>query len=229
MTIEKVINENIEEIKEMALDLTKEIMIKPYSTAQIKKIFIDETTLEIEVIEVSDIRENIEGKHTLFTPSPAIGLEVFKLDDTEELRDLLTYNDFNKFIKLYAEDEGITVEKALESNEQFNLALLYFLDRDMHKKYAGKQVDKFLKNSLFELNEDLVLKIVKPEKRGMKVMFNKAGGNASKKSYNTRVSLPIKWVREMGVSEDERQIDMFFTGDSIVIKKDDFEFDINSL
>lgn len=229
MTIEQKIQENIESIKELALDLTKEVMIRPYSSNTIKKIVVDEASLEIEVVELADIRENIEGKHTLFTAVPNIGLEVFKLDDTKDLRDLLSYNDFNTFIKLYAEDEGISLEKALESKEQFNLALLYFLDRDMHKKYAEKQVDEFLKHSLFELNEDLVLKIVKPEKRGMKVMFNKAGGNASKKSYNTRISLPVKWVREMGVSEDERQIDMFFTGDSIIIKKDDFEFDINSL
>ena len=229
MIIEKIINENIEKIKEIALDLTKEVMIKPYSATQVKKIFVDEKTLEIEVIEVSDIRENIEGKHTLFTQSPAIGLEVFKLDDTKDLRDLLTYNDFQRFIKLYAEDEGITVEKALESKEQFNLALLYFLDKNMHKKYAGKQVDEFLKHSLFELNEDLVLKLVKPEKRGMKIIFNKSGGNASKNAVTTRVTLPNKWIKKMGISEKERQVDLIFTGDSIVIKKDTFEFDINNL
>lgn len=228
MTIEKVINENIESIKELALDLTKEVMIKPYSTAQVKKIFVDEKTLEIEVIEVSDIRENIEGKHTLFTAVPNIGLEVFKLDDTKDLRDLLSYNDFNTFIKLYAEDEGITIEEALGSNEQFNLALLYFLDRDMHKKYAGNQVDEFLKDSVFELNEDLVLKIVKP-KKNMKLLVTSPGGNASKNAIRVRVSLPTDWILKMGLDKDNRQVDLFFTGDSIVIRRDDFEFDINSL
>lgn len=228
MTIEKVINENIESIKELALDLTKEVMIRPYPSNTIKKIVVDEASLEIEVVELADIRENIEGKHTLFTAVPNVGLEVFKLDDTKDLRDLLSYNDFNKFIKLYAEDEGISIEKALESNEQFNLALLYFLDRDMHKKYAGKQVDKFLKGSVFELNEDLVLKIVKPRKN-MKLLVTSPGGNASKNATRVRVSLPTDWILKMGLDKDNRQVDLSFTGDSIVIKKDDFEFDINSL
>ena len=57
------------------------------------------------------------------------------------------------------------------------------------------------------------------EKRDARVMFNKAGGNAGKNSYTTKISLPVTWVREMGITQDERGIEITFHNNQITIKK----------
>lgn len=57
------------------------------------------------------------------------------------------------------------------------------------------------------------------EKRIMNIMFSKAGGNASKGSYNTRVSLPKVWVDRMGFSPEERSAILEFDGEKITIRK----------
>lgn len=52
-------------------------------------------------------------------------------------------------------------------------------------------------------------------KRKLKVLFSKSGSG----STNTKVSLPITWLKEMGITEEEREITAEHTGDSIIIKK----------
>lgn len=58
------------------------------------------------------------------------------------------------------------------------------------------------------------------EFRKMNLIANKAGGSAGKGSYNYKVSLPSAWIREMGLSENERGLILKFEEDAIVIKKD---------
>ena len=57
------------------------------------------------------------------------------------------------------------------------------------------------------------------ETRKANVIFSKAGGNASKASYNTKISLPKVWVDEMGFSVDERNAVLEYDGDKITIRK----------
>lgn len=54
------------------------------------------------------------------------------------------------------------------------------------------------------------------EKRGTKVSFNKAGNGIASK-----ITLPMPWLREMGVIPEEREIEMFFDKEKkeILIKK----------
>ena len=56
------------------------------------------------------------------------------------------------------------------------------------------------------------------EVRKLKVLFNKAGGNASKSAQTTRISLPIKWVKEMGLTPDNREVKTSFDGQKITIE-----------
>lgn len=55
----------------------------------------------------------------------------------------------------------------------------------------------------------------------MRIMFSKAGGNASKNAYTCRTSIPKKWLDEMGITPDERDIILEFHGDRIVLMKGD--------
>lgn len=57
------------------------------------------------------------------------------------------------------------------------------------------------------------------DKRTFKVMFNKSGGTASKNSYSPKISIPKAWVDEMGLSLDEREVEVTFDGKEIRIKK----------
>ncbi len=54
------------------------------------------------------------------------------------------------------------------------------------------------------------------EKRDLKVSFHKAGNGKGSK-----INLPIQWLRELGITEDEREIELFFDKEnkSLVIKK----------
>lgn len=53
------------------------------------------------------------------------------------------------------------------------------------------------------------------ERRISKVITSSAGGTAGKGSKTYKVSLPSKWINEMGLSE--QKIDLCFDGDKIVI------------
>ena len=52
------------------------------------------------------------------------------------------------------------------------------------------------------------------------IMFNKAGGNASKNAMNCRLSLPMDMVRELGVSPSDRGVVLTCIDGKIIIEKD---------
>lgn len=58
------------------------------------------------------------------------------------------------------------------------------------------------------------------EKRAAKILWSKSG----KGSDTTRVTLPVSWVRQMGLSYEERELDISFdeeTGTITIQKKED--------
>lgn len=59
----------------------------------------------------------------------------------------------------------------------------------------------------------------KKEKRKAKVIFAMSGGSATKGSQTTRITLPITWVREMGITPEERGVDISFKDGKIIIEK----------
>ena len=59
------------------------------------------------------------------------------------------------------------------------------------------------------------------EKRKANIIFAKAGGNAGKGAYNTKISLPKAWVDEMGFSVDERSAVLEYDNEKITIRKGD--------
>ena len=57
------------------------------------------------------------------------------------------------------------------------------------------------------------------EERKAKVIFAMSGGKASKGSQTTRITLPITWVRDMGVTPDTREVTIKFKDNKIIIEK----------
>ena len=57
------------------------------------------------------------------------------------------------------------------------------------------------------------------EKRIGNVMIQSPGGTAGKDSRTYKVSLPSSWVKAMGVTESDRQIELCFDGTTISISK----------
>ena len=57
------------------------------------------------------------------------------------------------------------------------------------------------------------------EERNVKVIVNKAGGNASTNSNKYILNIPAIWAQQMGFTPEERDILMTFDGEQIIIKK----------
>lgn len=57
------------------------------------------------------------------------------------------------------------------------------------------------------------------ETRNAKLIINKSGGTASEKSKTYRVTIPNSWVEQLGISEENREIELSFDGTEITIKR----------
>lgn len=57
------------------------------------------------------------------------------------------------------------------------------------------------------------------EERKAKILFNKSGGTAGKGGITNRITLPTKWIKEMGLTEDNREVFISFDGEKITIQK----------
>lgn len=57
------------------------------------------------------------------------------------------------------------------------------------------------------------------ESRNYKIAIGKSGGTASKGAKNYRLSLPTNWMKEMGITEEDRNVKISFDGNKITIEK----------
>ena len=57
------------------------------------------------------------------------------------------------------------------------------------------------------------------ETRNAKLIINKSGGTASEKSKTYRVTIPNSWVEQLGISEDNREIELSFDGTEITVRR----------
>ena len=64
------------------------------------------------------------------------------------------------------------------------------------------------------------------ETRNANVIVGVAGGNAGKMTKNYKISIPNQWANEMELSKDNREVEISFDGEKIIIEKhksiDDF-------
>lgn len=56
------------------------------------------------------------------------------------------------------------------------------------------------------------------EKRVLKIIFNKSGGTAVN-GVTSRITIPTKWIKELEITEDNREVYAEFDGETIIIRK----------
>lgn len=61
------------------------------------------------------------------------------------------------------------------------------------------------------------------EKRKANMIIAKAGGNASQNAYNCKVSIPKIWADKLGVTAEDKTLQLEFHGDMIIIRKSNFQ------
>lgn len=111
-------------------------------------------------------------------------------------------------------------------NEVYELKLVYnendgTLDGIVYEKSIHRILTEVLNNFSdysIPLNVTDYRKRI-PETRYLKVMFNKAGGNASKNAISNKMSLPTRWVSEIGFSKNDRVAKVTYDGNKIIIEK----------
>lgn len=57
------------------------------------------------------------------------------------------------------------------------------------------------------------------EIRKRNVSISKVGGNASKGAKRANIGLPMPWLDEMGIDEENREMKMTFDGNKIILEK----------
>lgn len=55
------------------------------------------------------------------------------------------------------------------------------------------------------------------ETRNAKLIINKSGGTATGKSNTYRVTLPTSWITKMGLGELNRELELYFDGNKIIV------------
>ena len=62
-------------------------------------------------------------------------------------------------------------------------------------------------------------KVMKMQKKIAKVIFNRSGGTAGSGGIRNRITIPTTWVKEMGITEEQREVNISFGGEKIIIEK----------
>lgn len=125
--------------------------------------------------------------------------------------DELTFEGKSKEIEKYTESDDIAgilyfeTEKETENYKQDVLKELEELECEI--EYSHKQQDQE------GFYREVYIKM--PESRKARLIVNKAGSG----SITFRATLPQSWIKRMGLGEDERDLQLYFDGKSITIKK----------
>lgn len=53
----------------------------------------------------------------------------------------------------------------------------------------------------------------------MKISIGKKGGNASKNSVGYKITIPNLWMKEWGITPDDREVNVSFDGEKILITR----------
>lgn len=52
-------------------------------------------------------------------------------------------------------------------------------------------------------------------KRQGKILWTKGGSG----SDTTRLTIPVSWIKEMGITKEKREVELYFSNNTIIIKK----------
>lgn len=57
------------------------------------------------------------------------------------------------------------------------------------------------------------------EERIAKVSFNKSGGTAKGKAITNRVTIPTTWIKQLDITEENREVKLVIENNKIIIEK----------
>ena len=82
-----------------------------------------------------------------------------------------------------------------------------------------EKIENFIKE--FESKEENIkfAKRVNTEVRRAKISINKKGGTSGIDSVGYRIILPNAWMRKIGIAEENREVNLSFDGERIIIEK----------
>ena len=56
------------------------------------------------------------------------------------------------------------------------------------------------------------------EERIARVSFNKSGGTARGKAITNRITIPTSWIKQLEITEENRNVKLILDNDKIIIK-----------
>lgn len=57
------------------------------------------------------------------------------------------------------------------------------------------------------------------DEKTAKVIFNKSGGTAKGTAITNRITIPTSWIKEMGITEENREVKLVIEDNKIIIEK----------
>ena len=57
------------------------------------------------------------------------------------------------------------------------------------------------------------------QQKTVKIIFNRSGGTAGSGGITNRITIPTTWIKEMGIREEKREVNISFDGEKIMIEK----------
>jgi len=85
---------------------------------------------------------------------------------------------------------------------------------------ASKLINKIYINLTIR-NEysTICAEVIRMEKRVAKIIIGAAGGTASKGSKTFKISIPSTWMKELGIDENKREVELEFDGENITLSR----------
>lgn len=193
--VQLLIHKNKSLLKKLMIELMIEKLICPIESMSCKKLFYNEKVDKLEI--------NTYSTHQcIFSPSNHIDSEIFKLKTDFNLRDLMSFNDFSKFLFTYAKKQYLPLESVYSIDFQ-DLSIVYFFDKSLYKKYTRIQAEEFLKDTLITIKNNQ-LQFIK--KREIHILENET------------FHIPSSWLKLLKI---ENNFEMILNYDEIKIRKID--------
>ena len=133
-------------LKKIITELMIENLICPIDNIISKKLYYNEQLDKLEINTYSTYQ-------CIFSPINCIDNKKFQIKTNFNLRELMSFNDFSRFLITYAKKQSVSLDSIFL--EEFNdLSILYFFDRELYKKYARKQAEEFLKDTMIMIKNN---------------------------------------------------------------------------
>lgn len=153
--IQIIIYKKKDVLKKIITELMIEKLICPINNIISKKLYYNEQLDKLEINTYSTCQ-------CIFSPTNYIDNKKFQIKTNFNLRELMSFNDFSKFLITYTKKQSLSLDSVFL--EEFNdLSILYFFDRDLYKKYARKQAEEFLKDTMIMIKNNQLQFIKKRE------------------------------------------------------------------